>query len=127
MLINLDCSWARSRGGYVSGTGSKPESKLKSRGSHNPALISKGGRMPYTGDEVFWSGAMKRPAVGSQKPEYFAVEEPGKRTNQKVVNIVVDRLELAASGDMALEFSHSTLDCDGAGNTADHTKMTSPN
>ncbi len=56
-------------------------------------------------------------------PEYFAVDAPGKRTNQEVTSCTVDRLEVAASGDIAWEFSHFTLEWHAEGHTPVHTKI----
>ena len=71
------------------------------------------GKTPYTDDNVFWSGAYKRPVVGKETPEPFPEAKSMKRNNQ-VNTTKVERLEIAASGDMAWEFSniHTEYDSD---------------
>ena len=76
------------------------------------ALIA-AGNSPHTDDSVFWTGAYKRPVVGKERPEPFPDSNLGKRKNQ-VNTTKVERLEFAASGDMAWEFSyvHTEYDSD---------------
>lgn len=76
------------------------------------ALIASG-ETPYTEDRVFWAGAYKRPVAGKEAPEPFPETKAVKRTNQ-VNTAKVERLEVAASGDMAWEFSivHTEYDSD---------------
>ncbi|MGA7412237.1 MAG: nuclear transport factor 2 family protein [Bryobacteraceae bacterium] len=71
------------------------------------------GKTPYTDDSVFWTGAYKRPAVGKETPEPFPETKAVKRKNQ-VNTTKVERLEIAASGDLAWEFSyvHTEYDSD---------------
>jgi ketosteroid isomerase-like protein len=83
---------------------------LKAEESAIRALIEKGGR-PRTDDAVSWSGAFKRPIVGSLAGEAFPEANVSKRKNQKQ-SVKVERLEVAASGDMAWEFSYGKLDYD---------------
>ncbi len=75
------------------------------------ALIARDADVPYVEDRIFWSGAYKRPSVGSQRAEAFSPTNMSKRKNQKTT-IKVERLEVAVSGDMAWEFSYGTLDFD---------------
>ncbi len=71
------------------------------------------GKTPYTDDSVFWSGAYRHPAVGKEVAELFPESKNVKRKNQ-VNTTKVERLEIAASGDMAWEFSyvHTVYDTD---------------
>jgi ketosteroid isomerase-like protein len=87
------------------------------------ALIASDARLSHTEDEVFWSGAYKRPVVGSEKPEPYPESAAGKRRNQKNTVTTIDRLEVAASGDMAWEFSHSTLEWDQEGDPSGHVSV----
>lgn len=74
-------------------------------------LIAKEGPIPHTADLVAWSGALKRPVVGSQTPEFFPDSDATKRKNQKT-QWTVHRLEVAASGDIAWEFSDGKIEYD---------------
>ena len=67
--------------------------------------------MPATEDRIIWTGADKRPSVGSQTGEPFPGSSVGKRKNQKN-SVKVERVEVAASGDMAWEFSYGKLEFD---------------
>jgi hypothetical protein len=67
-----------------------------------------------TKDRIFWSGALKRPVIGSEQGEEVPSDRgvsarvPGsQRNNTKPV-----RIEIARSGDLAYEFSNSTLSFD---------------
>jgi ketosteroid isomerase-like protein len=91
------------------GQGSKVD--LKAEETAIRALIEKGIGVPYTEDSITWSGATKRPAVGPQRGEPFPEAKVDKRKNQKTV-WKVERLEVAASGDMAWEFSYGKLEYD---------------
>ncbi len=73
------------------------------------------GKTPYTDDSVFWTGLYKRPVMGKEEPQSFPDSSSEKRKNQVNTTKVV-RLEIAASGDMAWEFSyiHTEYDSDGA-------------
>jgi ketosteroid isomerase-like protein len=64
-----------------------------------------------TDDAIFWSGAYKRPVIGSEKGEEFPGHEISKRRNIKVTNDV-QRIDIAASGDLAYEFSYGSLSYD---------------
>ena len=78
------------------------------------------GSVPHTDDTIYWTGDFQRPAVGSQQPVPLPAEErpsaarvpgapservPGSR--RRVTTPV--RIEIAASGDMAYEFSNSEV------------------
>jgi ketosteroid isomerase-like protein len=64
-----------------------------------------------TEDAIFWSGAYKRPVIGSEKGEEFSGHEGSKRKNVKITTDV-QRIDVAASGDMAYEFSYGFLSYD---------------
>ena len=65
----------------------------------------------FTKDRIFWSGATKRPAIGSEHGEEvpsdrrLSLRVPG---SQRAKTTPV-RIEVAKSGDMAYEFSNSQL------------------
>jgi ketosteroid isomerase-like protein len=82
------------------------------------AAIASGQAKP-TDDDIFWSGAYKRPTVGQEKGEEFPGHEMGKRSNQKMTTDV-QRIEVAASGDLAYEFSYGTVQYDMAGPPSQH-------
>jgi ketosteroid isomerase-like protein len=96
---------------FVAGQGSRVD--LNAEEAAIRALIEKGAnsRIPFTEDGIFWSGAYKRPTVGSHKAERFPEDSKEKRKNEKGT-VKVERLEVAASGDMAWEFSYGTLEFD---------------
>jgi hypothetical protein len=77
------------------------------------------GHAKATVDEIFWSGAYKRPIVRPGKGEEFPGHELSKRSNQKVTTDV-QRIEVASSGDLAYEFSYGTVDYDLAGPPSQH-------
>jgi ketosteroid isomerase-like protein len=83
---------------------------LKAEESAIRALIDKGAAT-RTEDTIGWSGAVKRPTVGSQRADPFPEANLDKRKNQKST-YKVERLEVAASGDMAWEFSYGKLEYD---------------
>jgi hypothetical protein len=57
---------------------------LKAEEAAIRALIAKAGtNPPYTDDHVFWSGAIKRPKVGSQPIDPFPEAKVDKRKNEK--------------------------------------------
>ena len=81
------------------------------------ALIAQrdaGQRIPTTADRVLWAGSFQKPVVGD--------ETPVQRTHERgLVNRVPDttkttttvrRIVIAASGDLAYEYSDGTLDFD---------------
>jgi ketosteroid isomerase-like protein len=96
---------------FLAGQGAKVD--LKAEEGTIRALIEKGSnsRLPFTEDGIFWSGAYKRPTVGSQRAERFPEDSQEKRKNQKG-STKLERLEVAASGDVAWEFSYGTLEFD---------------
>lgn len=65
----------------------------------------------HTDDAIFWSGAFKRPFVLPEKGETFPEDDFGTRNNEKS-SVEVQRIEVAASGDLAYEFSYGTLEYD---------------
>lgn len=77
------------------------------------------GQAKATDDEIVWTGAYERPFVRPNK----GVEVPGsdlsKRSNEKHTTDV-QRIEVAASGDLAYEFSYSTLEYDLPGPPPHH-------
>jgi ketosteroid isomerase-like protein len=75
------------------------------------ALIARGGNPPHTTDIVMWTGVLKRPRMGSEPAQMYPDAGVERRTNQKT-SYRVQRLEVAASGDMAWEFSYGTLEYD---------------
>jgi hypothetical protein len=83
---------------------------LKAEEAAIRALIDKGG-VPRTEDSIGWSGAIERPTLGSQRGDPFPEAKVDKRKNQKST-FKVERLEGAASGDMAWEFSYGKLEYD---------------
>ena len=72
-----------------------------------------------TDDEILWTGAFERPFVRPDK----GVETPGadlsKRSNQKIT-ADVQRVEVAASGDLAYEFSYGTVEYDSPSSPPRH-------
>ncbi|HEV1286905.1 MAG TPA: nuclear transport factor 2 family protein [Bryobacteraceae bacterium] len=91
------------------GQGSKVD--LKAEEASLRALIANDGRPPWTDDRIAWSGAEKRPSVGSQRGEAFPEAQLEKRKNSKSSRSV-QRVEVSASGDMAWEFSYGKLEYD---------------
>lgn len=73
--------------------------------------MMKTGRAVFTEDSVRWNGAYKRPSVGAQESEAFPDAALGKRKNQKSASSI-QRVEVAACGDMAWLYSTGTLDYD---------------
>jgi ketosteroid isomerase-like protein len=66
---------------------------------------------PRADDRIFWSGAIKRPIVGSQQAEEIPDEDrPSNRVaGSQRTKTSVRRIEVAKAGDLAYEFSDSTL------------------
>jgi ketosteroid isomerase-like protein len=77
------------------------------------------GRETPTDDEIFWSGAFRRPFIRPEKGEAFPDEDFSKRLNEKSTTDV-QRIEVAASGDLAYEFSYGTIEYDRAGTPPQH-------
>jgi hypothetical protein len=78
------------------------------------------GSVPHTDDTIYWTGPFKAPTVGSQAPDPLprseqpsATRAPGAPSERvpgarrRVTTPV--RIEVAASGDLAYEFSDSEL------------------
>lgn len=82
------------------------------------ALIGSGQQKP-TDDAVLWTGALKRPVVRPEKGEEFPGHEYSKRINQEDT-VDVQRIEVAASNDLAYEFSYATVDYDLAASPLQH-------
>ena len=80
--------------------------------------------LPQVQDRVFWSGAYKTPVMGDERAVEVSRDRapsnrvPGTTRNRPTVR----KLEIAASGDMAWEFSTSELSFD----LKDGTKVTLP-
>jgi len=70
-------------------------------------------------DAIFWSGAYKRPVIRPEKGEEFPGHDASRRINSKSTTDVL-RIEVAASGDMAYEFSSGSLEYDLAGSPVKH-------
>jgi len=88
-----------------------PKVDVKAEEASLKALIAKEPRPSWTDDRIAWSGAEKRPSVGSQRGEPFPEAQLEKRKNSKATR-TIQRLEVAASGDLAWEFSYGTLEYD---------------
>jgi ketosteroid isomerase-like protein len=84
---------------------------LKAEEAAIRALIVPVGNPPHTADVITWTGVLKRPRVGSEAPNMYPDAGVERRTNQKT-SWRVQRLEVAASGDIAWEFSYTTLEYD---------------
>lgn len=82
------------------------------------AAIASGQAKP-TEDEIFWSGAYQRPFVRPNKGEEIPGATLSQRSNQKQTTDV-QRIEVAASGDLAYEFSYMALDFDLPGPPPHH-------
>ena len=74
----------------------------------------RGGTLSRTDDLVFWSGAIKRPVIGSEPSEEIPTDRqpslrvPGSQRNRTTPV----RIEVAKSSDMAYEYSNSVLTFD---------------
>ena len=77
------------------------------------------GNVTPTDDAIFWSGAFKRPMIRPDKGEEFPGHELSKRTNIKGTTDV-QRIEVAASGDLAYEFSLGSMEFDVDGMPPHH-------
>jgi hypothetical protein len=75
---------------------------------------AKGESIPRTADVVLWSGAYKRPTVGSERGEEIPSDrQPSARVPASQRNTTMPvRIEIAKSGDLAYEYSNSTLSFD---------------
>jgi Domain of unknown function (DUF4440) len=85
------------------------------------ALIESGKSAPAS-HRVFWSGAFKRPVIDNATGDPYPDAAIGKRKNQKN-RTKVERLEVAASGDMAWEYSTGVLEYDVDDGSSKHAKF----
>jgi ketosteroid isomerase-like protein len=70
------------------------------------AASDSGQRLDTTADSIFWTGALKRPAVGEEKRDL----NPGVAERQGgTVKTKVRRIDVSRSGDMAYEFSDADI------------------
>ena len=92
---------------------------LKAEEAAIRALIANPQQIKFTEDRIFWSGAYKRPIIGAAKGEPYSDAALGQRRNQ-VSHTDVQRIEVAASGDMAYEFSNGKLEFDVEGPSNKH-------
>jgi ketosteroid isomerase-like protein len=81
-----------------------------------------GGKTSYTNDRVFWSGAYRNPVVGTQTSAATHPGEMEQRKNQRN-STRVQRIEVAASADMAWEFSFATVEYDMEAPKPEHVKF----
>lgn len=84
---------------------------LKAEEAAIRAIISSGQAPKATDDAIFWSGASPRPSVGSNHTPSYPEALVEKRKNSKS-SFDVQRIEVAASGDLAYEFSLGRLEYD---------------
>lgn len=92
---------------------------LKAEEAAIRAIISSGQRAKASDDAVLWSGASPRPSVGSHRTPYYPEALIEKRKNTKS-SVDIQRVEVAASGDLAYEFSYGHLEYDLDINPARH-------
>jgi ketosteroid isomerase-like protein len=78
-----------------------------------------GNHLKHTDDAIQWTGPLKRPAIFPEKGEEFPGQEYSQRINPKY-NTEVQRIDVAASGDLAYEFSYGTVEYDLAGPPQKH-------
>lgn len=91
--------------------GQTPKVDLKAEDAAIRMLVNGAVRPPSTDDRIAWTGAQKRPSVGSSQGELFSADEVSRRKNSKSRQ-TIQRLEIAASGDMAWEYTLGSLDYD---------------
>jgi ketosteroid isomerase-like protein len=77
------------------------------------------GYQKHTDDAIQWTGPLKRPAIFPDKGEEFPGHEYSKRINPKYTTDV-QRIDVAASGDLAYEFSYGNVEYDLAGPPQTH-------
>ena len=77
------------------------------------------GHVKATDDEIVWSGAYERPFVRPNKGAEIPGSTLSKRSNEKQTTDV-QRIEVAASGDLAYEFSYGNLEFDLPGPPPQH-------
>jgi hypothetical protein len=75
------------------------------------ADMNAGKRVPTTPDRVFWSGALTKPTIGDApgSPKTGAHSLANRVPGSQKTTITPVRIEVARSGDMAWEFSHSHM------------------
>jgi ketosteroid isomerase-like protein len=83
--------------------------KLIAAQDRNEAMV------PRTPDNIFWSGAYKRPIVAPEKGQPFTgrggtIEDRVPRSQKTSTEVI--RIVVADSGDLAYEYSKSTLEFD---------------
>ena len=83
---------------------------LKAEESAIRAIIAKGAP-PSTDNAIRWSGATPRPAIAPDRGTPYPEAQVEKRKNTKQT-VEVQRIEVAAAGDMAYEFSYGHLEYD---------------
>jgi hypothetical protein len=98
-----------------------PKIDLKAEEAAIRSLIQTNRNPPFAQKNVRWSGAYKRPVQSPDKGELFKEDSIQKRKNQKS-STKVERIEVAAAGDMAWEFSTGTLEFDLEG-SSEHLKF----
>jgi hypothetical protein len=78
------------------------------------ARYGQGEPVARTDDQIFWTGAYKRPTVGSERGEEIpSGRQPSERVPGSQRNKTTPiRIEVAKSGDLAYEFSSSELSFD---------------
>jgi ketosteroid isomerase-like protein len=114
-IVRLMCMLVAAAASFAQTSGAN----LKAEEAAIRALIANPQRIKYTDDRIFWSGAYKRPIIGAAKGEPFSDAALGQRKNQ-VSHTEVQRIEVAASGDMAYEFSNGKLEYDVEGPSKEH-------
>ncbi len=77
------------------------------------------GHAKATDDAILWSGAYERPFVRPNKGKEIPGSTLSKRSNEKRTTDV-QRIEVAASGDLAYEFSYENLEFDLPGPPMHH-------
>jgi hypothetical protein len=101
--------------------GQTPKVDLKVEEAVLRALIQAPTNPTSAKESVRWTGAYKRPFMAPDKGELFAAEVIAMRKNQKR-STKIERIEVAASGDMAWDFSIVTLEFDLDG-SSEHVKF----
>jgi ketosteroid isomerase-like protein len=75
------------------------------------AIIASGQAPKTTDDAIFWTGASPRPSIGSNRTPSYPEAMVEKRKNNKS-SFDAQRIEVAASGDLAYDFSLGHLEYD---------------
>ncbi|ERR1700721_2884283 len=78
------------------------------------------GHAKHTDDEILWTGIYERPFVLPNEGVEAPSMERSKRSNEKITTDDVQRVEVAASGDLAYEFSYGTVEFDWPGSPPRH-------